>query len=102
MSVKRSATTKPAPPEAAAAIFVPEEPTTMEEPVVVEPFVIGPASPAGTPGFYMGIGTRPQTPAEHAARLGAAAGKFNDAGFIMGTLAPRPEWPGQPEPEPEP
>jgi hypothetical protein len=58
-----------------------------------DPFVIGPASPAGTPGFYMGIGTRPQTPAEHNTRLGASAGKFNDAGFLLGNLAPRVGWP---------
>jgi len=102
MSVKRSATTKPAPPEAAAAIFAPEEPTTMEEPVAVDPYVIGPASPAGTPGFYMGIGTRPETAAEHAVRLDADAGEFNDIGYTLGTLEPRPEWPGQPAPEPEP
>jgi hypothetical protein len=49
-----------------------------------DPFVIGPASPAGTPGFYMGIGTRPQTPAEHNTRLGASAGKFNDSGLPAG------------------
>jgi len=67
-----------------------------------ELFVIGPASPTGTPGYYMGIGTRPETAAEHAARLDADAGEFNDIGYTLGTLEPRPEWPGQPAPEPEP
>jgi hypothetical protein len=65
-------------------------------PGAIDPFVIGPASPAGTPGFYMGIGTRPETAAEHATRLGVAAGKFNDAGFILGTLEPIAGWPGPP------
>jgi hypothetical protein len=58
-----------------------------------DPFVIGPASPAGTPGFYMGIGSRPQTPAEHNTRLGASASKFNDSGYLLGNLAPRVGWP---------
>lgn len=78
-----------------------EQPSTLDEQValpgeVADPFVIGPASPAGTPGFYMGIGTRPQTPAEHTTRLGAAAGEFNDIGFTLGTLAARANWPAPP------
>jgi hypothetical protein len=63
---------------------------------VADPFVIGPPSAPMTPGWLMGIGTRPETPAEHATRLGASAGTFTDAGFLLGNLAPRPEWPAQP------
>lgn len=71
---------------AATAIFVPEEPTTLEEPVVVDPLVIGPASAPMTPGWLMGIGTRPETAAEHIARLGTAAARFPDIGWTLGTL----------------
>jgi hypothetical protein len=59
----------------------------------IDPFVIGPPSAAMTPGWLMGIGSRPQTPAEHATRLGTSAGTFADAGFLTGTLAPRASWP---------
>jgi hypothetical protein len=79
-------------PEPDLKIVLPEA-EGMTTPPTPDPFVIGPASPAGTPGFYMGIGTRPQTPAEHNTRLGASAGKFNDAGFLLGNLAPRVGWP---------
>lgn len=67
-----------------------------EEPApqaAIDPFVIGPPSDAMTPGWLMGIGSRPQTPAEHATRLGTSADTFADAGFLTGTLAPRPNWP---------
>jgi hypothetical protein len=73
------------------------EPEPEPEPEAgIDPFVIGPPSTKMTPGWLMGIGSRPQTPAEHATRLGASAGKFNDAGYILGTLAPRANWPAQP------
>lgn len=91
MSIKRRTVTtddEPAPAPADGGVTLPGK--------APSPFVIGPASPAGTPGFYMGIGTRPQTPAEHTTRLGAAAGKFNDIGFTLGTLAARANWPAPP------
>lgn len=61
-----------------------------------------------TPGDIMGIPLEPETPEEHAERLGEAAGTFVDAGHILGTLEPRLGWPGliqaapvvDPEPEP--
>jgi hypothetical protein len=74
--------------EAATAIFVPEEPTTLEElaPEAPETFTIGPASAPMTPGWLMGIGSRPETAAEHIARLGTAAARFPDIGWTLGTL----------------
>jgi hypothetical protein len=64
--------------------------TTLEEPVeefaAVDPFVIGPASAPMTPGWLMGIGSRPETAAEHIARLGGSAARFVDAGWITGTM----------------
>lgn len=74
----------------------PEAPALGDPQAPPELFVIGPVSAPMTPGWLMGIGSRPQTPAEHAARIGAAAGTFADAGFIMGSLAPRPNWPAAP------
>lgn len=95
MTTKRSSITKPAPEPEAPALGDPEAPPEL--------FVIGPASAPMTPGWLMGIGSRPETAEEHAARLGAAAGKFNDAGFLLGNLEPRSGWPGPPEiVEPEP
>lgn len=44
----------------------------------------------------MGLGKAPETPAAHATRLGTSAGKFNDAGFILGTLEARSNWPAPP------
>lgn len=44
----------------------------------------------------MGLGKAPETAAAHATRLGASAGKFNDAGYILGTLEPRANWPAPP------
>jgi hypothetical protein len=97
MVSRKSAETKmvtPEPPEKATMPAPgPETPALGDPQAPPELFVIGPASPAGTPGFFMGIGSRPETPAEHAARLGASAGKFNDAGFLLGNLAPRVGWP---------
>lgn len=98
MVTKRSSTTRPAPapePEAPALgdLGAPAIEPEPDDDAIIDPFVIGPASAPMTPGWLMGISSRPETPAEHAIRLGAAAGKFNDAGFILGTLAPRPEWP---------
>jgi hypothetical protein len=49
--------------------------------------VVPPCEPM-TPGWLMGIRSRPETAAEHAARLGASAGQFNDQGHITGTLPP--------------
>jgi hypothetical protein len=72
------------------------EPEPPEPEAVADPFVIGPPSTPMTPGWLMGIGSRPQTPAEHATRLGTSAGTFADAGFLTGTLAPRAGWPAQP------
>ena len=96
---RRTAAREAAASEATAAEVAPKRLIVVPEPTASpDPFAIGPASPAGTPGFYMGIGANPETPAEHAVRLGADAGQFNDAGFVMGTLEPRPEWPGQPAP----
>jgi hypothetical protein len=109
MATKRPTTPTPAP---AAEQEIEAKPAPAPLPAIepepepeagIDPFVIGPPSAPMTPGWLMGIGSRPQTPAEHATRLGASAGKFNDAGYILGTLAPRPEWPAAPvEPEPEP
>jgi hypothetical protein len=82
-------------PEADGEVTLPGE--------VVDPLVIGPASAPMTPGWLMGIGSRAETAGEHAARLGASAGKFNDAGFLLGNLESRDNWPATPvEPEPEP
>jgi hypothetical protein len=94
MATKRRATTDDEPPASTLEGLVPPIGT-------VDPFVIGPASPSGSTGWLMGIGTRPETAAEHAVRLDADAGEFNDIGYTLGTLEPRPEWPRQPaEPEP--
>lgn len=104
MATRRPAAPAPAPdpepPAVTEGLDVPP-PITLEGEVtlpgeVADPFVIGPPSAPMTPGWIMGIGTRPQTPAEHAIRLGAAAGEFNDIGFTLGTLAARANWPAPP------
>lgn len=80
---------EPVPPAVTEGLEIP--------PALPELFVIGPPSAPMTPGWLMGIGARPETPAEHAARLGASAGKFNDIGYILGTAMPvRANWPAQP------
>lgn len=71
-----------------------DAPATKDEPVEApSTLTIGPASPTGSIGWLMGIGSRAETAAEHNTRLGASAGKFNDAGFLLGNLAPRVGWP---------
>ena len=84
-------------PVAGAVLPVIPEPEP-EPPTPAAAALIGPPSAPMTPGWLMGIGARPETPAEHAARLGASAGKFNDIGYILGTAMPvRANWPAQPE-----
>lgn len=58
--------------------------------------LIGTACDRDTPGWLMGIGKAPETKSEHDSRLGAAAGKFNDIGFLFGTLEARDNWPAAP------
>lgn len=78
----RTKATKPAP----------EEATTLEEPVA-EAMVIGPTPAPWTPAWFMGIGSRAETTVEHNARLKGRARTITDMGWVLGTLAPRADWP---------
>jgi hypothetical protein len=49
-----------------------------------------------SPGWLMGIGRAPERKAEHDTRLGAAAGQFNDIGWVLGTVKSRDNWPAPP------
>lgn len=79
---------QPDPPPGGGEVVVTAAPPLMP--------LIGQACDPGTPGFIMGIGKAPESNAAHATRLGSSAGKFNDAGFILGTLAARNNWPAPP------
>ena len=64
----------------------------------VQPAPIGHASATGTPsrfpGYYMGIADlQPETQTARDTRLGAAAGTTEDIGYMLGTVAPRANWP---------
>jgi hypothetical protein len=86
-----------------APVDLSEAPAPAPDPQVVVLTAAGPPAPQIgvacdklTPGWLMGIGKAPETAAAHATRLGASAGKFNDVGYLLGTLEPRANWPAAP------
>jgi hypothetical protein len=80
---------------------IPPEPEPEIEPDPVPPEPEPDTGGSLTPGELTGIPVEPETPAEHEARLGEAAGTFSDVGYTLGTLEPRVGWPALP-PEKEP
>jgi hypothetical protein len=81
---------------------IPPEPEPEIEPDPVPPEPEPDTGGSLTPGEITGIPVEPETPAEHEARLGEAAGTFSDVGYTLGTLEPRPSWPAMPAEPVEP